>query len=191
MQDLYFHDQSFERKAFAQEDLVKGEYENCLFNNCDFTNTLLSSFRFTNCEFTACNLSMVSVHKTSFLGAIFKDCKMLGLRLDTCEPFGLTFSFDNCQLNHASFYKLKIRKTLFKNCQLQETDFAEADLTEVVFDNCDLLLASFDRTQLGKADFRTAYNYTIDPENNTIKKAKFAIWGIPGLLHKYDIVIEK
>ncbi|MGB5462457.1 MAG: pentapeptide repeat-containing protein, partial [Aureibaculum sp.] len=34
------------------------------------------------------------------------------------------------------------------------------------------------------------YNYSIDPEKNPIKKAKFSQDGIGGLLDKYDIVIE-
>jgi len=31
----------------------------------------------------------------------------------------------------------------------------------------------------------------IDPEVNRIKKAKFSVSGVPGLLNKYDIEIEK
>ena len=120
----------------------------------------------------------------------FKDCKMLGLRFDSCNPFGLSFSFDGCQLNHSSFYKTKIKKTVFSNSQLQETDFAEADLTGAVFDNCDLMNAVFDRTLLEKADLRTSYNYTIDPETNRLKKAKFSVSSIAGLLAKYDINIS-
>jgi uncharacterized protein YjbI with pentapeptide repeats len=116
---------------------------------------------------------------------------MLGLRFDTCNGFGLSFSFDGCQLNHSSFYKTKIKKTIFKNSHLQESDFSEADLTGAVFDDCNLTQAVFFHTILEKADFRTSYNYSIDPEINRIKKAKFSIWGIPGLLDKYDIEIDK
>jgi uncharacterized protein YjbI with pentapeptide repeats len=115
---------------------------------------------------------------------------MLGLRFDTCNDFGLSFSFDSCQLNHSSFFKTKIKKTVFKNSQLQETDFAEADLTSAMFDNCNLERANFDQTILEKSDFRTSYNYSIDPERNRVKKAKFSILGIAGLLDKYDIDID-
>jgi fluoroquinolone resistance protein len=87
--------------------------------------------------------------------------------------------------------KTKLKKTVFKNSQLLETDFAETDLTTVVFDNCNLIQAIFDRTILEKADFRTSYNYSIDPELNRVKKAKFSISGISGLLDKYNIDIEK
>jgi len=116
---------------------------------------------------------------------------MLGLRFDACSQFGLSFSFEGCQLNHSSFYKAKIKKTVFKNSQLQETDFAETDLTSSIFDNCNLTQAIFDHTILEKTDFRTSYNYSIDPETNQIKKARFSILGISGLLDKYDIDIEK
>jgi uncharacterized protein YjbI with pentapeptide repeats len=74
---------------------------------------------------------------------------------------------------------------------LQDVDFAEADLTAAVFDNCNLIQAIFDRTILEKADLLTSYNYFIDPETNNIKKAKFSIDGVIGLLAKYDITIEK
>ena len=115
---------------------------------------------------------------------------MLGLRFDTCNEFGLSFSFERCQLNHSSFYKTKIKKTIFKNSQLREADFAKCDLTSSVFENCDLARASFENTNVEKADFRTSFNYSIDPEINRIKKARFSILGVSGLLDKYDIEIE-
>jgi hypothetical protein len=43
---------------------------------------------------------------------------------------------------------------------------------------------------LDAVDFRTAYNFKIDPEFNPMKKAKFSTQGIVGLLDKYDIKIE-
>ncbi|OQA01530.1 MAG: hypothetical protein BWY70_00347 [Bacteroidetes bacterium ADurb.Bin408] len=47
------------------------------------------------------------------------------------------------------------------------------------------------RTNLEKADLRTAFNYIIDPELNHIKKARFSLRGISGLLAKYNIDIEE
>ncbi len=93
-------------------------------------------------------------------------------------------------LNNSSFYKTKIKNTSFKNTQLQEADFTECDLTNSLFDNCDLARTTFDATIIEKADFRTSYNYSIDPEINRIKKAKFSIPGISGLLDKYDLEID-
>jgi uncharacterized protein YjbI with pentapeptide repeats len=115
---------------------------------------------------------------------------MLGLRFDNCNSFGLSLRFENCSLNHSSFYGVKIKKTTFKKAQLQEVDFTESDLTSSLFEDCDLARATFGNTILEKTDFRTAYNYSIDPERNRIKRAKFSLTQVVGLLDKYDIDIE-
>ena len=187
MQENYISDKTFERN----DTLKEGEYENCIFKHCNFANSDLSGFVFVDCSFISCNLSLTNLKNTAFRDVKFTDCKMLGLRFDACNPFGLSFYFETCQLNHSSFYKTKIKKTVFKNSQLEESDFAETDLTSALFENCNLTLAAFDQTILEKADFRTSYNYSIDPEKNRIKKARFSISSISGLLNKYDIEIEK
>jgi uncharacterized protein YjbI with pentapeptide repeats len=115
---------------------------------------------------------------------------MLGLPFDSCNQFGLSFGFENCILNHSTFCKTKIKKTTFKNTQLHEVDFTACNLTESRFDNCDLTRATFDNTIIEKVDFRTSYNYSIDPEMNRIKKAKFSIYGLSGLLEKYNLLID-
>ena len=191
MQETYIQDKVFNGIDFTQNPLGKGEYENCTFSQCNFADADISGFRFIDCGFDNCNVSLAKLDKTVLRDIKFKDCKMLGLRFDTCHEFGLSFSFDGCQLDHSSFYKRSLKKTVFKNSELKEADFAEADLTSAVFDNCDLSQAVFDHTILEKADFSTSYNYSIDPEINRIKKAKFSILGISGLLGKYDINIVK
>jgi fluoroquinolone resistance protein len=94
-------------------------------------------------------------------------------------------------LNHSCFATTKIKKTTSKNSQLKEVDFTETDLTSVVFDRCDLTRATFENTVLDKADLRTSFNYSIDPEINRLKKARFSLAGIPGLLEKYNIEIDE
>jgi len=69
-------------------------------------------------------------------------------------------------------------------------DLTECDLASAVFDHCDLAGATFENTILEKADLRTSFNYSIDPERNRVKKAKFSLQGLPGLLNKYDIEIH-
>jgi fluoroquinolone resistance protein len=73
---------------------------------------------------------------------------------------------------------------------LHEIDFTETNLSAAVFDHSDLSGSIFDGTKLEKADFRTAYNYSIDPERNRLKKAKFSLSGAAGLLDKHDIQID-
>ena len=190
MEKNYIEDKSFENTDFTLNPLEKAEYENCSFHNCNFSNTDLSGIHFSDCEFTGCNLSMVTLHKTAFRDIIFKGSKLLGLHFETCDDFVISINFDNCILNFTSFYTVKIKKTTFKDCSIQEADFTEADLTKSIFKNCDLNKTKFDRTILEGVDFSSSYNYSIDPELNRIKKARFSIAGIQGLLDKYDIEIE-
>jgi fluoroquinolone resistance protein len=186
MSENYLVDQTFAQL----KTLTKGEYENCTFQNCDFSNYDFSDFKFVECLFEDCNLSLLKLNNTVFRDVKFCACKMLGLHFENCNTFGLALSFDNCLLNHTSFYQIKIKNTYFANSQLEACDFTEAELSQSVFENCNLLHAIFDQSNLEKCDFRTAVYYVIDPENNRIKKAKFSAIGLHGLLHKYDIEIE-
>jgi fluoroquinolone resistance protein len=190
METAYIVEKAFDKIDFANKTLEKADYEACYFNNCNFLNADLSNIRFTDCEFTGCDLSTAKMVKTAFQNIKFKDCKLLGLHFDHCSDFLFEVDFENCILGLSSFYQRKLKKTRFKNCGLQEVDFAEADLSQAVFDNCDLAKAVFENTVLEKADFRTSFNYSINPEMNKIKKARFSMPGVIGLLDKYDIEVD-
>jgi len=190
MEEVYTADKDFDKIDFTAGILHKGEYEGCVFTGCNFSGATLAGCSFVSCTFDGCNLSMAKLAGTALREVQFKNCKMLGLRFDECNDFGLSVSFDRCILDHSSFYQAKLKKTVFKDTQLHEADFTEADLSASVWNGCDLAGAVFDRTLLEKADFRTAYNYSIDPEHNRIKKAKFSLPAVTGLLHKYNIDIE-
>jgi fluoroquinolone resistance protein len=77
---------------------------------------------------------------------------------------------------------MRLKKLRFKNSSLYDVDFTEADLTDAVFDNCDLAMATFDNTILEKTDFLSSYNFSIDPEKNRMKKAKFPASGPGGVI---------
>jgi len=114
----------------------------------------------------------------------------VGLNFNDCNKFILSFNFENCQLNFSVFHRLVLKNMEFKNCNLSEADFTKTDLTNSTFYDCDLAGTIFQNSMLEKVDFTTSYNYTIDPEINKLKKTRFAITGIAGLLSKYDIIIK-
>jgi len=189
--EVYQRDVNYERQQFSMESLEKGEYENCTFHACDFTALDLSSFKFVDCIFQSCNLSLCDIRHTALRDLHFKDCKLMGLRFDQANSFGLSLAFETCVLDHSVFFGMKLKNTVFRNSRLHEVDFSESDLTAAIFENCDLQRAIFMQCNLQKADFRTSYNYAFDPEVNRIKKAKFSLLGVPGLLYKYDIHIDQ
>ena len=186
----YFEDMTFDNADFTKDQLEKGEYDNCLFVHCNFFEADLAGISFSETRFTGSNLSMVKTGQTTFRDIQFKECKLLGVHFEDCSDLLFKVDFDHCILNLSSFYKRNLKKTVFNSCSLQEVDLTEADLTQAVFHDCDLARAIFDHTILNKADLRTAFNYSIDPATNSIKKALFSMTGISGLLDKYDIKIE-
>jgi fluoroquinolone resistance protein len=198
MEQVFIEETTFDKVDFTQTPLTMGEYEYCIFTNCNFSNSDLSDFIFLECEFLDCNLSLTKLIQTALKGVKFKNCKMVGLNFRGCNEFGFIVYFEGCTLNYASFSNVdvdlkkrtKLKHTIFRNSLLQEVDFTQCDLSYVIFDNCDLIGAIFEDTILEKADFRTAFNYSIDPELNRIKKAKFSRSGLAGLLDKYDLEID-
>jgi len=93
-------------------------------------------------------------------------------------------------LDYSTFFGTKLMKTKFDKCSLKETDFSEVNLSTSIFSDCDLTGARFLNSNLEKVDFRTAKNYSIDPESNKIKKAKFSVFNLEGLLYKYQLDID-
>jgi uncharacterized protein YjbI with pentapeptide repeats len=180
----------FENKNFTTELLQKGEYENCTFKKCNFSDCDLNAFKFIGCIFEYCDLSLANINKVVLRDVQFKDCKMVGLKFETTDSFSISIAIDHCILTYASFYKLKLKNTIFLHSKLNEVDFTEADLTNAVFDHCDLTNAIFSATNLEKADFTTAFNYSIDMDANKIKKSKHSKGQLGGLLEKYHLTIE-
>ena len=189
MNSVLVVDKIFKGEDYNKAKLPKAEYENCIFDNCTFSQSDLRNITFAECEFIDCDLSNADVKETAIKETSFIDCKILGVNFNDCNSFLLSFTFTNCTLNLSSFYKLKLKNNLFNNCKLNQVDFTETNLTGSVFEECDLENAIFTNTILEKTDFRTAFNFTIDPENNSIKKAKFSKDNIAGLLVKYAIEI--
>jgi fluoroquinolone resistance protein len=181
---------TFDKIDFTTIKLIKGEYYSCVFINCNFYGTDISNFTFNECEFRGCDLSLSKVNSTILNDVKFFDCKLLGLHFKDCNDFVLSIKFENCSLKLSTFYKLKLKKTIFKNCNLQEVDFAETDLTSSIFDKCDLKNAIFSNTNLEKVDFYSSFNYSFDPEKNRIRKARFSRSEVIGLLDKYNIEID-
>lgn len=190
MKNQTYFQTTFEKENFANTKINYREFEDCTFKNCDFASADFSSSTFMDCQFIDCNLSMVQLGNSSLKTVRFKNCKLLGIPFHTCDDFLFQVHFEECVLDYASFSNKKMPKTHFNSCSLKEVSFIGTQLTNAVFENCNLERALFNDTKLAGADFTSSYNYSIDPEFNPMKKAKFSMIGIPGLLDKYDIKIE-
>lgn len=191
MDPMYVQDKHFIKVDFTQKELgeMGNHFEDCHFEQCNFSKTPLNHLRFFDCMFVNCNLSLSHMDETVWQNVRFKDCKMMGLHFENCNSFGWDVKFEGCQLDHSSFYGMKLNKQAFLTCELKGVDFSSAILTGAIFSNCNMENGKLVGCDLQKADFSTAYNYSMDPELNKLGKAKFSQDGVSGLLTKYKIVI--
>ena len=166
-------------------------FEACTFKNCDLTEANFYGCDFVKCTFDNCNLSMVKFAKIGLDNINFIDCKMVGADFSNTKDFLFGVNFANCILDYATFMKKKNRKAKFESCSLKGADFSEADLTDSKFIKCDLSAAVFMRSVLNGVNFSSAFNYTIDPEKNNLRKAKFSTTGLAGLLENYGIIVAE
>ena len=101
---------------------------------------------------------MITLNQTSFQKVEFHNSKLMGLRFEDLDDFGLELEFEGCFLDYSTFIQMNLKNIGFKSCSLKEVDFTEADASNVLFKECDLVRAVFHRTDLTKADFTSAKN---------------------------------
>tara|TARA_B100000795_G_C22774940_1_gene429582 strand:- start:1441 stop:1659 length:219 start_codon:yes stop_codon:yes gene_type:complete len=71
-----------------------------------------------------------------------------------------------------------------------EVDFTQSDLRNADFKYCNLTGTLFSNTILEGADFRKVINFSVDPELNYTRSAKFNSDSIISLLFKYNIIVD-
>ena len=188
--DSFYSYKTFDKLAYAGQEVHNKIFEECIFNHCDFSGADFFKTRFVDCFFVDCNLSMIKLRNCGLQNISFRECKLLGVNFSESDPFLFAVKFESCVLDYASFMGKKMPGTLFQYTSLKSAVFIKTDLKGAKFEQADLEGALFEETILTGADFTTASHYAIDPENNRIRKARFSLHGLPGLLHKYDLYIE-
>jgi fluoroquinolone resistance protein len=188
--DYLIEDREWEDLDWKTDAPFPGTYDACKFMRCDLAMSKLTGYHFTDCQFIDCDFSNADLRGVVFNDCAFIGCKLTGLHFEDCHtiPFGVRFN--GCILTLASFSKMMLRKTVFEDCRLTETDFSGADLRDAVFTGSDLDRAIFSGCNLEKADFRKVINCTINPAQNRMRKAKFSLAGLPGLLSSFGLDIH-
>lgn len=190
---MTFDENSYENETFEnvdwRDDLEGVEFFNCVFKNSSFQSSRLIECCFDSCEFVQCNLSLVEILHTSFLGAKFTDCKMIGVTWSAIGGF-LTATYESCIMNNNIFADMNLTRFQFNSCSFVEASFHNTKLMHAVFDDCDLSGCLFSQADLSFADFRTSRNYRISAEQNTLRKTQFSLPEAVSLLVNLDIVLK-
>jgi uncharacterized protein YjbI with pentapeptide repeats len=176
--------------TYREEEVNFKEFESCTFTNCDFSQCNFIAVTFIDCHFNSCNFTSSKINHVALRTVFFTKCKMTDVNFAMCDKLIFEVHFKDCILDFSKFYTLKMKGTTFTNTSLVAVDFMSTNLTAVAFNNCDLYRSEFDKAIADKADFRSSYNYSIDPKKTKLKKAQFSIEGLKGLLTKFDIIVE-
>ncbi len=190
MKQEIFTNEEFIKQDYSENGLAGKEYSGCTFFNCNLSGINLSDKEFIDCAFENCNLGNVTLKNTGLKSVNFVNCKLIGIDFSLCKEFLFSVKFHKCQLDYAVFLKMNLKKTSFHECVIREASFIESNLTGASFPDCDLSRTIFEMSNLGGTDFRTAYNYSINPDTNIIKGAKFSYPAVLGLMDKYEIQIS-
>lgn len=137
---------------------------------------------------------MIQVDRSVFKNARFRDCRLMGINW-TKASWGKreiaqlvkAVDFQGCMMNYSSFLGLNLQGVNFVGCTLLEVDFSEIDLRKADFSDSDLERAIFRNSDIREADFSKARNYTLSPQLNKIKGAKFSLPEAMSLLYSMDI----
>ena len=85
------------------------------------------------------------------------------------------------------FSDLSLKNTNLKDCEIIECEFSKCNLMGANFESSDLKNSRFQNCNLNFTSFKNAKNYSINPNENNVKKAKFSLPEIIGLLDIFDL----
>jgi len=190
---VHYADQVFRALQLARTELVSSEFYDCAFLHSTFAESVFRGCRFVNCVFRDCDLSLVKVPESSFTSTRFENSKLIGVNWTEAHwpKAGLAnpVSFSKCVISHSTFIGLTLRSLELIDCVASDVDLREADLAGADFGATDLTGSIFGKTDLSGADLSRASNYDIDPGQNTLRRAKFALPEAMSLLHSMDIIL--
>lgn len=175
-------------------DIESNEYAECLFEQCQFMDMALRNVVFSNCVFTGCTFRNVDMSGLRMQNASFQDCAFIGIDWSEVRRTGKLFplfkEIGGCTLKFNNFFKMKIPKISIVDSSLLDCAFMECELAGSVFRNVDFQDTTFQDCDLSKADFREARNYKINTTSNRVRKARFSLPEVVGLLDNLDVIIE-
>ena len=186
--------QTFTQLIIEKTRIEQINFENCQFKQCKFIDVIFSNIKFTECDFEFCDLALAKFPNCKFSEVSFKNSKIIGVNwTELSWPLVKLTSplyFYSSNLSHSSFYGLELSNLIVEECKAHDIDFREANLSHASFVESDLLNSLFLHTNLYSADFTNAINYTIDPNENRIKQARFSFPEVIALLNHFDIKIN-
>jgi uncharacterized protein YjbI with pentapeptide repeats len=188
--DDYHAGMRFEGVDFSGLPLADHTFEDCVFASCRFKELSLARVAFVSCAFESCELVLVKLENATLNSVDFRKSKLVGVNFSDCNKFGFLPSFDDCLLESAVFFANCLKKSRFIKSTIRNSEFIEVDLRDSCFDGSSLEGTTFQKCNLERADFRDAFNYSIDPVTNRLARARFKLPEAQSFLGFLGIEIE-
>jgi len=182
--------ETFKGLKLSEVDLMGRTFDDCEFSDCEFFDCSFRNAAFSECVFNNCNLSNISLTQTKIGEVLFVECKLVGLNFSGCNKLLFSIKLDKCIVQMCNFSGLKMNDFSFAGSEFKDCDFYEVNLSSADFTKCNLEGSLFELCDLSEADFRMATNYTISPNQNKLKKAKFSMPEVLSFLAPLEIEIE-
>lgn len=186
-----YYEESFEKLNYSQEKIIANKYEQCVFAGCNFAKAIFQSCKFYDCEFRNCDISLIKVTDSTFSNNLIEGSKAIGINwADIMVPSVKIYNpveFVNSNINYSVFQGLDLREIQIFGCQAREVNFEDVNLSMADLRLSDFANSVFRRTNLSKANFTDAFNYSIDIHNNNLKGAIFSLPEAVSLLKSLDI----
>ncbi|MES2800926.1 MAG: pentapeptide repeat-containing protein [Bdellovibrionota bacterium] len=184
-----FTDQILQNLDLRLQVIEGCSFDACTFKQGNFNGAALKNCRFVDCTFEHCDMSNVQLTSSTLRSVKFQNSKLVGINWTAASEV-MHLGWYECILNYGNFSGLDLRKCVVFQCSAIEADFIQTNFSEANLCGTDFALARFASTILIKADFRQAKNYSIRPDSNKIKNAKFSLPEATLLLYGLDIVLE-
>jgi len=184
-----YSQETFSKLVLTEEIIKSTVFDECMFIDCVFIGCKFEKCRLLNCKFEKCDLSNIIPMNSEFREVKFTNCKAIGIDWTRASKT-IELDFTECLLNYSNFRLLKLPKTIIKKSEVKDVDFIETDLKNSNLTGSDFENSTFFKTNLSEVDFTRAINYTIDVNNNTMKKTRFSLPEALSLLNYLDIIVE-
>ncbi len=155
-------------------DLSGKELYRCTFRGVKLTETRWRKTRLEECVFEDCDMTRFDCTDLSLSGVVLRRTKLLGVDF-TDLAANPDVTFEECNLEYAVFKKTNLRKSKIRDTNLRASTFVECDLVEAELSRCDLAGATFEGSNLGKADLGTTSGAFIDPVRNKVKGLRLPV----------------
>lgn len=186
-----YYVESFDKLDFSQKEIIANKYDQCVFTGCIFTKTIFQACKFYDCEFRNCDISLIKVTDSTFSNNLIESSKAIGINwAEILIPSVKIYNpveFVKSNIDYSVFQGLDLREIQIFDCQAREVNFEDVDLSMADLRLSDFANSVFRRTNLNKANFTDAFNYSIDIQNNSLKGAIFSLPEAVSLLKLLDI----